>query len=790
MTLCSSCEQPVAEDARFCPACGAALEARTTAREARKVVSAVFADVVGSTGLAERLDPEDYKSVVDGAVQRMVTAVETLGGAVLQVAGDGMLALFGAPAAHEDDPERAVLAGLRIVRDIAQYAQSVAREWGIQDLAVRVGIETGLVAVGLVGGGGKVEYGAAGDALNTAARLQAASGAGSVLVGADTQRLIAQLFVWGEPRELTLKGKAEPVIAYTVRGQRSAPARPRAGAVQAPIVGRERELALGGGAIERMLEGSGRILLVSGEAGIGKSRMVAELRHIFETSAASGRPLQWLEGRCVSYGEGLPYWPFRGLLRDWLARADPTESDVATALRRECERLFGDRADELVTLLKAVVGAGSGEASVTGEVPPEVLQRQIQDSVVTVLQRLARKGPLAVSMDDLHWADSSSLALLERMLGVVEQSPILLVMAARPESDHPFSGLAETALRTLPRCTHHMSLQTLAGDDDWRLLDALIGAGTLPAGLERRLLGRAEGNPFYLEELVRSLVDGGALAREDGAWQFDREIAVEVPETVEKVILARIDRLNEDAHELLGVAAVLGRQFPKPLLESVSGLGARTGSALRELHVADLLHEGAQWPTPSCIFKHTLIQEAVYRSLLKRRRQELHSLAVEAIEYLYAERLGDFWGTLAHHASSAGDDARAIRYHRSAGAAARRVHAVDEAIEQYGGVLQAGQRLGLAPSDPDVRDSRLQRGSLLFDRGDARPARVDLEAALEGATGASDAAMQVEALMKLVGLWRAVDFARASDLMDEAVRVSETASAPVRVRALARLSIQ
>ncbi len=754
------------------------------------MVSALFADVVGSTGLAERLDPEDFKSVIDGAVRLMVTAVELFGGAVLQIAGDGMLALFGAPAAHEDDPERAVLAGLRIVKDIEAYAESVAREWGVEDLAVRVGVETGLVALGLVGGGGKVEYGAAGDALNTAARLQAASDAGTVLVGHDTQRLIARLFLWEEPRELMLKGKAQPVVAYAVRGQRSAPAGPRAGALHAQIVGRERELALGAEAIERVLAGSGRVLLVSGEAGIGKSRLVGELRHRFESSAASGGQRRWLEGRCVSYGEGLPYWPFRGLLRAWLATAEKTEPDVDRALRRECERLFGGRGGELVPLLQAVAGAGSGEMSAAGEIPPEVLQRQIQDAVVAVLRRLAQEGPLAVSLDDLHWADSSSLALLERILALVEELPVLVVMAARPEPVHPFSRLAETAMRELPRHSRRLTLESLAGDADRRLLNELIGAGTLPGELERRLLGRAEGNPFYLEELVRSVVDGGALARVEDTWQFDREIPVEVPETVEKVILARIDRLDADAHELLGVAAVLGRQFPKPLLASVASLGERTDQALRELHAADLLQEGAQWPAPSCVFKHTLIQEAAYRSLLKRRRQELHSRAVEAIEVLYAERLGDFWGTLAHHASSAGDEARAIHYHRSAGAAARRVYAVDEAIEQYGGALQAAQRLGLEPTDPAVRDSRLQRGSLLFDRGDARAARRDLEEALAGATDAADAEMQVDALMALVGLWRAVDFARASDLMDEAVRVSETAAAPVRVRALARLSIQ
>ena len=694
-------------------------------------MSALFADVVGSTGLAERLDPEDFKSVVDGAVARIVAAVETFGGVVLQVAGDGMLALFGAPVAHEDDPERAVLAGLRIVEHIELYGRSAAREWGIEDLAVRVGIETGLVALGLVGGGAKVEYGAAGDALNTAARLQAASEAGTVLVGADTQRLIAERFVWDEPRELTLKGKAEPVVAYPVRGERSAPALAHGGLIQARLVGRERELALGADAIEHVLDGSGRLLLVFGEAGIGKSRLVAELRRRFERASAPAGSRRWLEGRCVSYGEGLPYWPFRGLLRDWLASADAAEPAFDAALVSACGRLFGEDAPKFVELLAPVVGVGGDEAPATGEIPPEVLQRQIQDAVVTVLRRLARDGPLALSLDDLHWVDSSSLALLERLLALVAECRILLVLVARPKADHPFAQLAGKALAGLPRRAHQISLRALGAEADRGLLDALIGTGTLPGELERRLLARAEGNPFYLEESVRSLVARGALARVDDAWRFDREIPVEVPETVEKVILARIDRLDADAHALLGVAAVLGRQFPKPLLDAVAGLGTCTEAALRELHGADIVHEVPGWPTPSCTFKHTLIQEAVYRSLLKRRRQELHRLALESIESLYGDRLGDFWGTLAHHASSAGEERRAIVYHRRAGAAARRVHAVDEAIEHFAGALGDRSTVSASRRATSTCVTRARARHAAVQRGAAGAARLDLEQALD-----------------------------------------------------------
>src|SRR5205809_4108383 len=321
----------------------------TAVREERKVLTAVFADVVGSTALAELLDPEDVKLVVGEAVARIVGEVESLAGHVKDLAGDGVLAFFGAPTTREDDAERAVRAALRIVAEIDDYGREVLRGWGIEGFGVRVGAATGSVVVGEIGAGQRVEYAAFGDTVNLAARLQSAAQPGSVLVDDSTHRALEQLFAWDAPLELELKGKAEPVRAWPVAGVQAGPRRQRGvPGVEAHLVGRARELGTAREALDALQAGRGGVLVVSGDPGIGKSRLLVELR-----AAAEAAGVRWLEGRCVSYGESLPYWPVRDLLRtDWIgAGADEAELRVRVGLRRRLEQLFAGGADELYPYL-------------------------------------------------------------------------------------------------------------------------------------------------------------------------------------------------------------------------------------------------------------------------------------------------------------------------------------------------------------------------------------------------------------------------------------------------------
>ncbi len=658
-------------------------------RDERKVVTVLFADLVGSTVLGERLDPEELRLVVGDAVARIVAEVERLGGRVKDLAGDGVLAFFGAPVTSEDDPERAIRAGLRIAEDLASYAEEVRRSFGPDGFGVRVGIGTGPVVLGELTAGARVEYAAFGDSVNTAARLQASARRGAVLVDAETRRLAGAAFLWSEPLELELKGKAGAVLAYEVRGLRPGSSRGREAAdLDTRLVGRDAELAAAVSLVDGLRAGVGGVLFITGEPGIGKSRLLAELRERFD-----GR---WLEGRCVSYGESLPYWPFRELLRDWLGlSAGEPELRARIALRRNLEQLYGEQAAKRYPYLGSLLGLAldAESAARLAELSPEALQYRTFEVVIELVDRLAADGPLALAFEDLHWADATSVQLAERVLGLTESAALLIAVTQRSERDLPSWRLKELAAREYPHLMREFALEPLSGEAERELLHSLAGPGTLPAELERRVLEVAEGNPFFLQELVRSLADAGALVREGRGWRFDHEAQVEVPQTVEKVVLARLDRLSPECRRVITAASALGRRFGLALLEGVLEDGEVPG-VLHELQRADLVRVERRWPQPQYRFKHVLIQEVAYRTLVSATRTGLHRRAAEWLENRPADNLGDALGLLAYHWLAAGDEDRAIDYLVRAGDRARQEYALDEAVGHYRELLPLLERRG------------------------------------------------------------------------------------------------
>lgn len=634
-------------------------------REERRIVTALFVDVVGSTRLAEVLDPEDVKLIVDDAVSRAIRAVERYGGTVKDLAGDGVLALFGAPVAHEDDPERALHAALEILDSALEQGEEVHRGWGIEGFAVRAGIATGHAVLGPVGTGSRVEYGAVGDPVNTAARLETAAEPGSVLVAESTVRQAGEAFTWGEPSSLHLKGKSHAVVARPLLGL--APRIQTEPEGVPAIVGREEELASGRELVDGLSRGQGGILVLAGEPGIGKSRLIGELRRFAEQ-----RGVSWYEGRCVSYGESMPYWPYRELLRDWLD-VGPREAPmrVRVGLRRRLEELFGDRHEEALPYLAAMLGLTlEAEAATHLEhMSPESRQFRTFEVIEELVAGLAGARPLTVVLEDLHWADPTSVALTDRLLKLAETAALLLVISHRPEREHASWALRERAAREYPHVLRVLDLTPLPADDTHRLLEGLAGNAELTDEVRDRAVSLAEGNPFYLEEIVRSL-------REQGE--------VDVPQTVEEVVLARIDRLPDDAHELLTGASILGRCFSLSLLQAVvDNEPDRVRGSISLLQRHDLFREERRWPEPEFRFRHALIQETAARTLVSSRRQELHRRAAQWLEERHPENLEHVYPLLAHHWLAADDEERAIRYLGLAGDHDRDHWALDEAIAHY-----------------------------------------------------------------------------------------------------------
>jgi ABC-type transport system substrate-binding protein/class 3 adenylate cyclase len=675
----------------------------TAMREERKVITVLFADLVGSTAIADRLGAEEARLVVSEAVARIVRIVERYGGTVKDLAGDGVLALFGAPAAHEDDAERAVRAGLEITSEIRRYAGEVAAGWGVEGFGVRVGVNTGEVVLGQLGAGDRVEYAAFGDTVNTCARLQSMAEPGAVLATAATRRAAEGLFSWGESRTLDVRGRAEPVEAAEAIDVIAAGV--RQGDPSTPIVGREDELERGRAAVDAVVSGSGGVLVVVGEPGVGKSRLTAELRSLFEASSSVHGTPRWLEGRCVSYGESMPYWPFRDLLRGWLGVGlNEPDLRVRVALRRALDAVMGDASAQLYPYLGALLGVTLEPDVQAGlaELAPEALQYRTFEVVEQLLAKLAEDGPVTVLLEDLHWADATSLALVERLLAALEDSALLVIVTARPERDHGWQRILETAAREYPHRLLEVSLRALSGPATEQLLEALADLETFPAATRARLVDAGGGNPFYLEELLRSMADAGALVEQDGRWRLVREVAVELPATVEQVILARIDRLDPASHDVLLAASVIGRQFGQALLGGVVSENTDLPAALRELQRLDLVREQRRWPEPEYRFKHALIQEGAYRTMVAERRQALHARAATWLEQRYAGALEEVYGLLAHHWLAAADDDRAGRYLALAADRASGSWALDEAVEHYTALLELLERRGATRDAAEV----------------------------------------------------------------------------------------
>jgi ABC-type oligopeptide transport system substrate-binding subunit/class 3 adenylate cyclase len=668
--------------------------ASTRTEGERKPVTILFADIVGSTAIAEGLDPEEWKEIVAGVHRRAGEAVYRYEGTVAQLLGDGVLAFFGAPITHEDDPIRAARAALDLQESIGEFSRELSGL--VQNLQMRVGINTGEVVIGEIGTDLHVEYLAIGDAVNAAARLESAAAPGSILISARCARLIGEGFRLGDRGEIAVKGKAKPIHVYEVRGVEGMPVPRRGGdGTRGAYVGRMAEVERLRSAIETVGKGQGGIVALMGEAGIGKSRLLEEVRREFE---AGQGPDRWLEGRALSYGGSLPYWPITQLILDDLELAEGAPAlKVKVALRKRLKELFAGGIGEPYAYLGRLLGIPEeAEAKARlDSMDAESIKAETLATLREYFRGVARRQPTAVVVEDLHWADPSSLEVLQRLMGVADREALLILMLMRVDRDHGSWGLKVRAETDYPHRYTEIQLGRLTDRQVDDLLEKLLGGGALPPRIRGIIRDRAEGNPFYLEEVARHLVDNHEIERVGAAWQATAAIEeVGIPETLQGVLLARIDRLEEDVRGTLQMASVIGKSFLYRILEAVSAAERELEGQLTELQREDLVREKARIPELEYMFKHSLTQEATYSSLLLERRKEFHLKVGEAIERLFPERRGEFLGLLAHHFEAAGAREKAAEYLIRAGDQARLAFANEEGIDFYRRALPILQELG------------------------------------------------------------------------------------------------
>jgi class 3 adenylate cyclase/tetratricopeptide (TPR) repeat protein len=793
--VCPSCAVANAPGSKFCRKCGSsimsdAVLARSTALTLsnkssaimvlaepesiplgeRKTVTALFADIKGSTELIADLDPEEARSIIDPALKLMIEAVHHYDGYVVQSTGDGIFALFGAPIAHEDHAQRALHAALRMQQELRRYSVKVVAD-GSTPIQSRVGVNTGEVVVrSIQTGAGQVEYTPIGHTTNLASRMQTAAPVGSIAVSEETRKLCEGYFILKALGPTRVKGVSEPVNVYEVTGL--GPLRTRlqrsAGRGLTKFVGREREMEALKHAAEQAKTGHGQIVATMAEPGVGKSRLYFE----FKAKHQSGWMV--LETFSVSHGKASAYLPVLDLLHSYFKIA--SEDDERTRREKVNGKVLTlDRAlEDTVPYLFSLLGIVEGDDPL-GQIDGQSKKRRTLEAIKRIILRESLNQPLMVIFEDLHWIDEATQEFLNLLGDALGTAKMLLLVNYRPEYSHKWNSRTYyTQLR----------LDPLGQESADEMISALLGDAKDLIPLKRLIIVRTEGNPFFMEETVQVLLDESALVRDGSAVKLTQSLdRLKIPPTVQGILAARIDRLPPAAKDLLQTLAVIGREFPLSLIRAVSTKTDDALSALlNDLQLREFIYEQPAVIDAEYIFKHALTQEVAYNSVLIERRKQLHERIGAALETLYANSLDDHLAELANHYSRANNPDRAVQYLTIAGKQALE----RSAFAQSQGQLQQGLEWIKALPESGERDARemelataLAQGFLITKGFTAPETRQAAERARLLAEKAGNLAQLVR---RIFGIWQTVfvsgDFLTGGALADRILYLAQRDASP------------
>ncbi len=646
------------------------LTTRSSIEGERKLITVLFADVANYTAMSEKLDPEEVHQIMDGCFKILMNEIHKYEGTITQFTGDGVMALFGAPVANEDHAQRACYSAISIQKAVKEYGQEVKTLYR-QDFKMRIGLNSGQVVVASIGDDLRMDYTAIGDTTNLASRMESAARPGTILVSDHTHRLARDFFDFEPLGKIAVKGKEEPQETYELLKAGKVETRIEAAVAKGltRFVGRYNSVAGLMEAYDKVRSGSGQVLGIVGEAGVGKSRLLLESRNRLPQDEFT-----YFEGRCIHFGGSMAYLPILDILRSYFGIVEG-ENEVVIK-KRMVERIFqlDEKLQGILTPLYDILSLKVEDEAYL-KLEPKQRRERIFEGLRNLFVRESQNRPLVLVIEDLHWIDKTSEEYLDYLIGWLASTRILLILLHRFEYIHRWGSKSYF---------NRIGLDQLSLKSSAELVEAILERGEVAPELRELILNRASGNPLFMEELTYTLLENGSIQRKDNQYILTRKPSdIQIPDTIQGIIAARIDRLEENLKKIMQVASVIGREFAFRILQAISGTKEELKTYLLNLQGLEFIYEKSLFPELEYIFKHALTQEVAYNSLLLKRRKEIHEKIGKAIEELFPNRLEEFYEMLAYHYSRSDILEKAFQYLLLSAGKATRNNSLWEALRFY-----------------------------------------------------------------------------------------------------------